>query len=85
MVQNLLKQSQEQNASSAEGKSQEQTHDMLYDIQLKLSDLSTIEKFQKEIAEMKNQQLKKIAELKESKRNERRLNETNSQLVDRIS
>ena len=58
---------------------------MLNDIQQKLSELSSIEKAQKEITEMKNQHLKTIQKLNEAKRKEQIAEETNSQLMDRIA
>ena len=54
MAQALLQQQDEGNTTSAETQEQNQTREMLSDIQLKLQELSSIEKAQREITEMKN-------------------------------
>ena len=61
------------------------TRDMFQDIQQKLSELSSIEKCQNEITEMKNSLLETIEKLNEAKRNENLANENNTQLLDRIA
>ena len=61
------------------------TKDMFQDIQQKLSELSSIEKCQNEITEMKNSLLETIEKLNEAKRNENLANENNTQLLDRIA
>ena len=54
------------------------TRDMFQDIQQKLSELSSIEKCQNEITEMKNSLLETIEKLNEAKRNENLANENNT-------
>ena len=49
-----------------------------------MQELSSIERAQREITEMKNQQLKTIEKMKEAKRNEKVANETNAQLLDKV-
>ena len=77
MAQALLQQQQEQIDLDAEDKEQDSTREMFQDIQNKLQELSTIEKCQQEITDMKNQQLKTIEKMNEAKRSERMANDTN--------
>ena len=58
---------------------------MLADIQQKLSDLSSIEKAQHEITQMKNEHLNTIQKLNEANQRETSAQETNAQLLERIA
>ena len=58
---------------------------MFHDIQQKLFELSSIEKCQREITEMKNVQLKTMQKLKEKTKEEQIATQSNKQLMDRIA
>ena len=58
---------------------------MLNDIQQKLSELTSIEKAQHEINQMKNEHIQTIHKLGEAKRLEAAANDTNVQLCDKIA
>ena len=59
--------------------------EMFDDIRQKLSELSTIEQFKREVTEMKNTQLQTCEQLNDAKRKEKSALEANEQLMDRIS
>ena len=72
-------------ANKATDGENDQTQQMFIDIQQKLSELNTIEKFQREITLMKDSQLKTLNKLNEAKRAEKQANDHNATLYDRIS
>ena len=84
MAEALLISQQEEKAKQTEGP-QEHTMEMFEDIRQKLSELSTIEQFKREVTEMKNTQLQTCEQLNDAKRKEKSALEANEQLMDRIS
>ena len=71
MARALLEQQRKEQTSTAEDIEQEQTREMFHDIQKKLSQLTSLEKCEKQIAEMRNQQVKTVQRLQEAKRLEK--------------